>query len=61
MNGRYDEMYAAAERHYLRGETMESIAHTLGVSRSTVSRLLTQAREEGIGAMNRTCGWSSAG
>lgn len=48
MNGRYDEMYAAAERHYLRGETMESIAHTLGVSRSTVSRLLTQAREEGI-------------
>ncbi|HOB80048.1 MAG TPA: sugar-binding domain-containing protein [Ornithinibacter sp.] len=45
---RYDRLYAVAERHYLQGETMESIARSLTVSRSTVSRMLTQARDEGI-------------
>lgn len=48
LNARADHMYAAAERHYLRGETMEAIAHDLGLSRSSVSRLLRQAREEGM-------------
>ena len=45
---RYDRLYAVAERHYLQGETKESIARSLTVSRSTVSRMLTQARDEGI-------------
>ena len=48
LNARADDRYAAAERHYLRGETMEAIAHDLGLSRSSVSRLLRQAREEGM-------------
>ncbi|WP_235038136.1 sugar-binding transcriptional regulator [Microbacterium sp. 18062] len=39
---------AAATAHYLRGETMESIGGRLGVSRSTVSRLLKHARERGL-------------
>lgn len=33
---------------YLQGETMEVIARHMGVSRSTVSRLLARARDEGI-------------
>lgn len=48
MHDRYEEIYDAALRHYVHGETMESIAHAMGVSRSTVSRLLARAREEGI-------------
>ncbi|MEV7693229.1 sugar-binding domain-containing protein [Microbacterium sp. NPDC089189] len=39
---------AAATAHYLHGETMESIAHRLRVSRSTVSRLLRYARDRGL-------------
>ena len=38
----------AAEMYYLNLETMEAIARSLGVSRSTVSRLLSFARESGI-------------
>ena len=34
--------------YYVQGETMEVIAHHLGVSRSTVSRLLDRARATGI-------------
>ncbi len=34
--------------YYVQGETMEVIARHLGVSRSTVSRLLARAREDGI-------------
>ncbi|WP_017177399.1 sugar-binding domain-containing protein [Actinomyces timonensis] len=34
--------------YYVQGETMEVIAHHLGVSRSTVSRLLERARATGI-------------
>lgn len=34
--------------YYLQGETMDTIARQLGTSRSTVSRLLKQARETGI-------------
>ncbi len=39
--------YEAAVMHYVQGETMESIARRLGVSRSTVSRLVKNAREAG--------------
>ena len=48
MNDRYDDMYEAASRYYIQGETMESIAHQLGLSRSTISRLLKQARTSGL-------------
>ena len=48
MNERHDAMYQAATQYYLRGDTMESIAHGLGLSRSSVSRLLSQARREGL-------------
>ena len=40
--------YEAASMYYVQGETMEVIAHHLGVSRSTVSRLLARARQEGV-------------
>ncbi|MCC4907904.1 sugar-binding transcriptional regulator [Microbacterium sp. cx-59] len=46
---RHDERaLAAATAHYLHGETMESIGARLGMSRSTVSRLLKHARETGL-------------
>ncbi len=48
MNERDEQMYLAATRYYQHGETMESIARTLGVSRSTVSRLLSEARETAL-------------
>lgn len=48
MPDRYDDMYEAAVRYHVHGETMESIARTLRTSRSTVSRLLGRAREEGV-------------
>lgn len=48
MNERYDQMYEAASRYYVQGETMESIARQLGLSRSSVSRLLKQARTSGL-------------
>lgn len=48
MNERYEQMYRAATRYYVQGETMESIAHGLDVSRSTVSRLLADARATGL-------------
>lgn len=48
MNDRYEDMYEAARRHFIVGDTMEVIARDMGVSRSTVSRLLTRAREDGI-------------
>lgn len=37
-----------ATLHYMRGQTMEAIARTFGVSRSTVSRLLTWAKDSGL-------------
>ena len=40
MSERYEEMYQAASRYYVHAETMETIAHHLKISRSTVSRLL---------------------
>ncbi|SED56293.1 sugar-binding transcriptional regulator [Ruania alba] len=45
---RDDDAYRAATMYYLQDQTMEVIAKTLGVSRSTVSRLIKMAREEGI-------------
>ena len=40
--------YEAASMYYVQGETMEVIAHHLGVSRSPVSRRLARARQEGV-------------
>ena len=40
--------YEAAVAHYEHGETMESIARRMNVSRSTVSRLLQAARDSGM-------------
>ena len=48
MNERYEDMYQAASRYYIQGETMESIARQLRLSRSSVSRLLKDARESGL-------------
>jgi deoxyribonucleoside regulator len=48
MNDRYEEMYQAASRYYIQGETMEGIARQLRLSRSSVSRLLKDARESGL-------------
>lgn len=48
MHDRRMTMYEAAVRYYMQHETMESIARHLAVSRSSVSRLLADAREAGI-------------
>lgn len=48
LNERYEDMYQAASRYYIQGETMEGIAHQLRLSRSSVSRLLKEARETGL-------------
>nr|WP_246464987.1 sugar-binding domain-containing protein [Ruania alkalisoli] len=48
MRVREDDAYRAATMYYLQDQTMEVIAKTLGVSRSTVSRLIKSAREEGV-------------
>lgn len=48
MNDRYNHMYLAATQYYVQGETMDAISRGLGVSRSTVSRLLAEARESGL-------------
>lgn len=47
----YDErerMTSAATMYYMQGETMEAVAGRLGTSRSSVSRLLKEARAQGI-------------
>ena len=41
-------MYAAATQYYLEDANQADIASRLGVSRATVSRLLTEARKQGI-------------
>lgn len=48
MTGRDDAMLLAATMYYLQDETMDGIARRLGVSRSTVSRLIKSARESGL-------------
>lgn len=45
---RWNLAYEAALLYYVEQQTMESIANKLGVSRSTVSRLLQAARDEGL-------------
>lgn len=42
------DIVEAAHAYYVLDETMEGIAHRLGVSRSTVSRLLKEARRQGV-------------
>jgi DNA-binding transcriptional regulator LsrR (DeoR family) len=41
-------MYAAAQQYYMEDATQGDIATRLGLSRATVSRLLTEARRQGI-------------
>ncbi|MDK8350465.1 sugar-binding transcriptional regulator [Gleimia europaea] len=48
MSIRDNDAHEAASMYYLQGETMEMIARHLGVSRSSVSRLLAYARESGL-------------
>ena len=48
MHERYDDMYEACVRYYVQDETMESIARHLKLSRSSVSRLLAEARNSGM-------------
>ena len=48
MHDRQRDMYDVAVRYYIQHETMESIAHQLGRSRSSISRLLAQARDTGL-------------
>lgn len=45
---REQDVLRAATMYYVQDETMDSIAHLLGTSRSTVSRLLKRARESGM-------------
>ncbi|ATG53532.1 transcriptional regulator [Brachybacterium ginsengisoli] len=45
---RLDLLYTAARMYYGDGQTMEAIAGDLDVSRSTVSRMLRDARDEGL-------------
>ncbi|MFC4121979.1 sugar-binding transcriptional regulator [Nonomuraea zeae] len=44
----HELMYAAAQQYYMEDATQGDIAKRLGVSRATVSRLLTEARKQGI-------------
>ncbi len=45
---RDEQAHEAASMYYLQGHTMENIAHHLGISRSSISRLLAHARETGL-------------
>lgn len=47
MDNREEMAYRAALMHFAQNETMESIARQLKVSRSTVSRLIQAAQQEG--------------
>ncbi len=48
MEIRHQQAHQAASMYYLQGMTMEAVARQLGVSRSSVSRLLSFARDQGI-------------
>ncbi len=43
-----DQLYAVAQLYYVQGDTMDGIARQLGTSRSTISRMLRQARDSGL-------------
>lgn len=47
-DGKVETALRAAQRYYLQGATMGAIAKELGTSRSTVSRLLSYARDAGL-------------
>ena len=47
MSEREELAYRAALMHYVQGQTMDSIARKLAISRSTVSRLVELARKRG--------------
>ncbi|WP_193103678.1 sugar-binding transcriptional regulator [Brachybacterium sp. FME24] len=47
-DSRLESAYDAARMYYDEGQTMEAIASALSVSRSTVSRMLRDARDEGL-------------
>lgn len=42
------QLYRAAKMYYLEDSTQAQVAHRLGTSRATVSRLLSEARRQGI-------------
>lgn len=44
----YEMAYKAATMYYLQNVTMDVIARNLGVSRSTVSRMIREARDQGL-------------
>lgn len=48
MEKELETLIKVARQYYVQSETMDSIAHGLGVSRSTVSRLLKEARDRGL-------------
>ena len=48
MKIRHEDAHRAASMYYLQGQTMETIARHLRISRSSVSRLLAYAREVGL-------------
>ncbi|MHA7861769.1 sugar-binding transcriptional regulator [Tessaracoccus sp. Y36] len=43
-----ETLLRVAQMYYVQSETMDAIAHLMGVSRSTVSRLLKEARDRGL-------------
>lgn len=47
-DGSTEQLLSVARKYYVQSETMHSIANQMGVSRSTVSRLLKEARERGL-------------
>ena len=48
MHERSSQLYQAAAMYYVQQETMQTIARQMGVSRSTVSRMLKDARDSGL-------------
>lgn len=48
MHNRSQQAYEAADLYYMHGASMDAIAARFGVSRASISRLLKEAREEGI-------------
>lgn len=62
MSQREEDIFRAASMYYLQDETMDVIAKRLGVSRSTVSRMISTARESGMVqiSLHRPEGTSSA-
>jgi len=47
-DSRLEDLFTAARMYYDEGQTMETIAGRFGVSRSTVSRMLRDARDAGL-------------